>query len=82
MTTASTACFESFHQFADIAIESMMNLGAVVVAAEADMETTLKSLREVGNALSTVSEVDKGNFNSSEKIELSVLHSRLLLHWS
>jgi len=60
MTTASTACFKSFHQFADIAIESMMNLGAVVVAAESDMETTLKSLREVGNALSTISEIDKG----------------------
>jgi hypothetical protein len=53
MTTASTTCFESFHQFADNAIESMMNLGAVVVAAEADMETTLKCLREGGNAMNT-----------------------------
>ena len=53
MNMASTSCFKSFHQFADDAIESMMNLGAVVVAAETDMETTLNSLRKGGNVINT-----------------------------
>lgn len=60
MTTASTTFFDSFHQSADNVIESMMNLGAVVVAAKADMETTLKSLREDGNALNTFFQSAKG----------------------
>ncbi|KIM38430.1 hypothetical protein M413DRAFT_30252 [Hebeloma cylindrosporum] len=60
MMAASTDCFQSFHQFADDAIESMMNLGAVIVAAEIDMETTLKSLQEGRNAVNTLLESPNG----------------------